>query len=91
MAAEAEAATSVLGPPLLRDQHTGGDGRCLRGGTAGEGGADDEDAAAAAEEGEGGGEEGEGDGGCPGEASLRPFGRGPPGISNLPPRPARMD
>ena len=68
----------ACGPPLLRDQHTGGDGRCLRGGTAGEGGADDEDVAAAEirEEDEGGGEEG--DGGCPGEASLRPFGRGPP-------------
>ena len=86
--AAAEAATSdgvaCGGPPLLRDQHTGGDGRCLRGGTAGEGGADDEDAAATEpreEEDEGGG--GEGDGGCPGEASLRPFGRGPPSQISL--------
>ena len=56
----------------------------MRGGTAGEGGADDEDAAAAEtrEEGEGGGGEGD-DGGCPGEASLRPFGRGPPSQISL--------
>ena len=59
----AEAATSSS-RPRPRGQETGGDGRCLRGGTAGEDG--EEDAAAA----EVGGEEG--CGGRPGEASLEP-------------------
>ena len=63
-------------PPLPRDQDTGGDGRSLRGGTAGDEGADEEEDAAAAaaetlEEGVGG-EEGCGD--RPGEASFEPFG-----------------
>ena len=62
-----EASSPACGP-LPRGQDTGGDGRCLRGGTAGDEGEDE--GAPALEE---GGEGEDGRGGGAEEASLEPF------------------